>query len=62
MAGSKRIPLKLGIDGPVIGSGVIDENGLFMAEIEDQKLVEELFPKDMHFSVYVPEKNDGRGD
>lgn len=63
MAGSKRIPLKFGIDGPVIGSGVIDENGLFMAEIEDQKLVEELFPQDISLSVYFPKKSvDGQDD
>ena len=57
MAGSKRIPLTLGIGGEVIGSGVIDENGLFMAEIEDLELVRELFPQEMNFSVWVPEKN-----
>ena len=56
MAGSKRIPLRFGFDGPIIGSGVIDENGLFMAEIEDQNLVRELFPQDMSFSIHVPKK------
>lgn len=62
MAGSKRIPLTLGIGGPVVGSGVIDENGLFMAEIEDQNLVNELFPQDMSFSVSVEKKDDGGAD
>jgi len=59
MAGNKRIPLRFGLGGPIIGSGIIDENGLFMAEIEDQNLVRELYPQDMSFSVDVPEKNDG---
>lgn len=58
MAGSKRVPLTLGIGGQVIGSGLIDENGLFMAEIEDQDLVRKIFPQDFSFSISTPEKVD----
>ena len=59
MAGNKRIPLTLGIGGPVIGSGMVDENGLFMGEIDDIEITRELFPQDLSLSVYVPEKSDG---
>lgn len=34
MAGNKKIPITYGIDGPVIGTGTIDENGLFMGELD----------------------------
>lgn len=59
MAGNKRIPLTLGIGGEVIGSGMVDENGLFMGEIDDIELTRELFPQNLSLSIYVPEKSDG---
>jgi len=36
MAGNKTVPLKWGENGPIVGTATIDENGLVMAEIDDE--------------------------
>jgi len=51
MAGNKKVPLTLGIGGPVIGTASIDENGLMIGEIDDAEIAKNLFGQDMHLSI-----------
>ncbi len=57
MAGNKKVPLRWGFGGPVIGSAMIDENGLVMGEIEVKNPLTRtmLFGSTSEISIHTPD-------
>lgn len=66
MAGNKQVPLRWGEGGPIIGTAMIDENGIVMGEIEitDPLVRTRIFGGTDSLSIFTPndKPDDGRGD
>jgi hypothetical protein len=58
MAGNSTMPLTYGVGGPVIGTASIDENGIIMAEIEDETIQRKFFVNSDSLSISVYNKEN----